>query len=262
MSTVNQRGKYQPYPAYQKSEAEWIGQLPFNWNLKRGKYVFHEINERSESGDEQLLSVSEYYGVKPRQDVAEEGELLSRAESLVGYKKCQVNDLAMNIMLAWKTGLGVSQYEGIISPAYAVFRFNLSVALPAYMHYLLRTEMYSGHFKTLSTGVIDSRLRLYPETFSTIEIVLPSMEEQRTIAAFLDYETARIDQLIAKQQQLIELLKEKRQAVISHAVTKGLNPNAPMKDSGVEWLGQVPEHWSTNRIGWSCQHCIKGQCFF
>lgn len=243
MSTANPLGKYQPYPEYLKSEAEWIGQLPSEWDLKRGKYVFSEINERSDSGDEQLLSVSEYYGVKPRQDVTEEGEFLSRAESLVGYKKCQVNDLAMNIMLAWKTGLGVSQYEGIISPAYAVFRFELSVAVPAYMHYLLRTEMYSGHFKTLSTGVIDSRLRLYPETFSTIEIVLPSIEEQRTIAAFLDYETARIDQLIAKQQQLIELLKEKRQAVISHAVTKGLNPNAPMKDSGVEWLGQVPEHW-------------------
>ncbi|MFM5692458.1 restriction endonuclease subunit S [Aeromonas veronii] len=250
MSAVNQLGKYQPYPAYQKSEAEWIGQLPSEWNLKRGKYVFHEINERSESGDEQLLSVSEYYGVKPRQDVAEEGEFLSRAESLVGYKKCQVDDLAMNIMLAWKTGLGVSEYEGIISPAYAVFRFYLSVAVPAYMHYLLRTEMYSGHFKTLSTGVIDSRLRLYPETFSTIEIVLPSVEEQRSIAAFLDYETARIDRLIAQQQRLIELLKEKRQAVISHAVTKGLNPNAPMKDSGVEWLGQVPEHWKVGSLRW------------
>ncbi|MFQ1831881.1 restriction endonuclease subunit S [Aeromonas veronii] len=248
MSAVNQLGKYQPYPAYQKSEAEWIGQLPSEWNLKRGKYVFHEINERSESGDEQLLSVSEYYGVKPRQDVAEEGEFLSRAESLVGYKKCQVDDLAMNIMLAWKTGLGVSEYEGIISPAYAVFRFYLSVAVPAYMHYLLRTEMYSGHFKTLSTGVIDSRLRLYPETFSTIEIVLPSVEEQRSIAAFLDYETARIDRLIAQQQRLIELLKEKRQAVISHAVTKGLNPDVPMKDSGVEWLGQVPKHWVVCKI--------------
>ncbi|HHQ4508143.1 TPA: restriction endonuclease subunit S [Aeromonas hydrophila] len=259
MSAVNQLGKYQPYPAYQKSEAEWIGQLPSEWNLKRGKYVFHEINERSESGDEQLLSVSEYYGVKPRQDVAEEGEFLSRAESLVGYKKCQVDDLAMNIMLAWKTGLGVSEYEGIISPAYAVFRFYLSVAVPAYMHYLLRTEMYSGHFKTLSTGVIDSRLRLYPETFSTIEIVLPSVEEQRSIAAFLDYETARIDRLIAQQQRLIELLKEKRQAVISHAVTKGLNPNAPMKDSGVEWLGQVPEHWVVGPIKYTLQS-KKGAC--
>jgi len=82
-----------------------------------------------------------------------------------------------------------------------------------------------------------------------INIPIPNIEEQRTIADFLDYETARIDQLIAKQQQLIELLKEKRQAVISHAVTKGLNPNAPMKDSGVEWLGQVPEHWVVSKFG-------------
>ncbi|RWW92764.1 restriction endonuclease subunit S [Aestuariirhabdus litorea] len=214
------------------------------------------MNERSELGEEQLLSVSEYYGVKPRQEAIGEGEHLSRAESLVGYKKCETDDLVMNIMLAWKTGLGVSGYDGIVSPAYSVFRFDPRKAWPNYMHYLLRTSLYTGHFKTLSTGVIDSRLRLYPETFSGVSILLPSLTEQRTIAAFLDYETARIDALIARQQRLIELLKEKRQAVISHAVTKGLNPDAPMKDSGVEWLGEVPEHWGlpkllyvTSRIG-------------
>lgn len=225
-----------------------VGEIPRNWQVLRGKYVFREIKELSYRGDETLLSVSEYYGVKPRQDTIEEGEFISRAESLIGYKKCQINDLAMNIMLAWKTGLGVSKYEGIISPAYSVFRFDTAIALPEYMNYLLRTKIYTDHFKSLSTGVIDSRLRLYPEVFGTVKILLPRFDEQVMVSAFLDHETAKIDKLIEKQQQLIELLKEKRQAVISHAVTKGLNPDVPMKDSGVEWLGEVPEHWRVSRV--------------
>ncbi|HIF9339179.1 TPA: restriction endonuclease subunit S [Photobacterium damselae] len=235
--------KYQAYANYKNEpNSEWLGAIPKHWKVLRGKYVFTEINERSENGDEVLLSVSEYYGVKPRSEKISEGEFLSRAESLSGYKKCNVNDLVMNIMLAWKRGQGVSKYVGIVSPAYSVFRF-FDNAYPDFMHYLFRTDLYTGHFKTRSTGVIDSRLRLYPESFFDVDVLIPSIEEQTQIAAFLDHETAKIDTLIEKQQQLIELLKEKRQAVISHAVTKGLNPDAPMKDSGVEWLGEVPEHW-------------------
>lgn len=240
--------KYKAYPEYKDSGVEWLGEIPTYWQTLRGKYVFKEVRELSTTGDETLLSVSEYYGVKPRQDTIEDGDFISRADSLIGYKKCQVNDLAMNIMLAWKTGLGVSNYDGIISPAYSVFRFDTAKAQPEYMHYLLRTKIYTTQFKSLSTGVIDSRLRLYPETFGIVEILLPSLGEQKKICAFLSHETAKIDNLIEKQQQLIELLKEKRQAVISHAVTKGLNPDVPMKDSGVEWLGEVPEHWIIKRL--------------
>jgi type I restriction enzyme S subunit len=235
-------GRYHSYLDYQNSGIEWLGDIPAGWKVFRGKFVFSEFGERSETGDEELLSVSEYYGVKPRGEVIDEGDFLSRAESLVGYKKCYKNDLVMNIMLAWKRGLGVTKYDGIVSPAYSVFRFHEN-ASPDYMHYLLRTDLFTGHFKTRSTGVIDSRLRLYPESFANVPILVPQIPEQIQIANFLDHETAKIDTLIDKQQQLIKLLKEKRQAVISHAVTKGLNPDAPMKDSGVEWLGEVPEHW-------------------
>lgn len=245
-------GKYQAYPEYKDSGVDFLGELPIGWSVLRGKYVFSEFAERSTTGEELLLSVSEYYGVKPRGEVIDEGDYLSRADSLIDYKKCAVNDLVMNIMLAWKCGLGVTKYEGIVSPAYSVFRFGPN-AHPDYMHYLLRTSTYTGHFKTRSTGVIDSRLRLYPESFGDVSIVLPTREEQITIANFLDHETAKIDTLIEQQRQLIQLLKEKRQAVISHAVTKGLSslnggPNAPMKDSGVEWFGEVPAHWDVCRV--------------
>lgn len=251
--------KYQAYANYKNEpNSEWLGAIPKHWKVLRGKYVFTEINERSKNGDEVLLSVSEYYGVKPRSEKISEGEFLSRAESLSGYKKCNVNDLVMNIMLAWKRGQGVSKYVGIVSPAYSVFRFFDNV-YPDFMHYLFRTDLYTGHFKTRSTGVIDSRLRLYPESFFDVDVLIPSIEDQTQIAAFLDHETAKIDTLIEKQQQLIELLKEKRQAVISHAITKGLNPDAPMKDSGVEWLGEVPEHWGVSRLGFHATKIGSGK---
>lgn len=242
--------RFSPYPEYKDSGECWIGDIPIDWKILRGKFLFREISERSECGEETLLSVSEYYGVKPRGEVVEEGQFLSRAESLEGYKKCQVDDLVMNIMLAWKRGLGVSRFDGIVSPAYSVFRFSKE-ADPDYMHYLLRTDIYTGHFKTRSTGVIDSRLRLYPESFFDTAIVVPRLSEQTQIAKFLEHETAKIDRLIEKQEELIRLLKEKRQAVISHAVTKGLNPPAPLKDSGIEWLGHVPTHWDVKNYRYS-----------
>lgn len=236
------------YPSYYEPESGWIGELPSGWDVLRGKFVFSEFQERSETGDELLLSVSEYYGVKPRQDAIDDEEFLTRAETLVGYKKVGINDLAMNIMLAWKKGLGVSKYSGIVSPSYSVFRFGRK-ADPDFMHYLLRTDLYADYFKARSTGIMDSRLRLYPDSFRDIQIVLPPSEQQKQIVAFLNYETAKIDALIEKQQQLLALLGEKRQAVISHAVTKGLNRDAPMRDSGVEWLGKVPVHWKIKKLG-------------
>ena len=256
--------KYKQYAKYKDSGVEWLGEIPKYWEILRGKYVFQEFRERSTTGEEELLSVSEYYGVKPRSEKISEGDHLSRAESLIDYKKCYKNDLVMNIMLAWKRGLGVSNYDGIVSPAYSVFRFKKNIH-PYFMHHLFRTDLYTSHFKTRSTGVIDSRLRLYPESFLDIEILIPAYDEQTRIANFLDYETAQIDTLIEKQKTLISLLKEKRQAVISHAVTKGLDSNAPMKDSGVEWLGEVPEHWGVQPLRYvgNCQNGINiGAEFF
>ena len=230
------------YPAYKDSGVEWLGEMPEHWVLKRFKQMFIERSERSADGSEELMSVSAYYGVKPRLETLDEGDHLTRAESLEGYKICRKNDLVINIMLAWNRGLGFAWSDGIVSPAYSVF----SVAdgsWPAYLDYLVRSDEMIRYYKSFSAGVIDSRLRLYPESFGRLYAAVPPSKEQVQIARFLDHETARIDALIEEQQRLIELLKEKRQAVISHAVTKGLNPDAPMKDSGVEWLGEVPDHW-------------------
>lgn len=238
---------FPPYPKYKPSGVEWLGDVPEHWEVRRFKTVFHERQERSLLGEETLLSVSAYTGVSPRSEVIDDGEHLSRAESLEGYKVCYKNDLVMNIMLAWNRGLAVTSFDGIVSPAYSVFQV-VDDSNPGFLNYLMRSDEYILYFKAFSAGVIDSRLRLYPDTFAQLSCCRPPLAEQRQIAAFLDRETGKIDELVAGQRRLIELLKEKRQAVISHAVTRGLNPNAPTKPSGIQWLGNIPEHWEVKRL--------------
>jgi type I restriction enzyme S subunit len=230
------------YPSYKDSGVEWLGAVPAHWELKRFKRIFKERETRSVLGDEMLLSVSAYTGVSPRSEVIDDGDHLSRAESLVGYKVCVKDDLVMNIMLAWNRGLAFTQHDGIVSPAYCVFSV-VDNSLPRFLNYLVRSDEYTLYFKAFSAGVIDSRLRIYPDTFGRLVCSVPPPAEQAAIAAFLDGETAKIDELVLEQQRLIALLREKRQAVISRAVTKGLDPDVEMKPSGIEWLGQVPAHW-------------------
>lgn len=201
------------------SGVEWLGEIPAGWKVVRNKEIFVEVDDRSETGEETLLAVSEYYGVKPRAEVIAEGEFLSRAESLVGYKRLRTDDLAMNFMLAWKSGLGFSRCDGIISPAYAVFRLKSPEANPKYLHYLLRSPHAAAEFKRWSYGIIDSRLRLYPDVFLSLRCLLPPLAEQREIAAYLDRETGKIDALIGKVEGAIALLREYRAALISAAVT-------------------------------------------
>ena len=235
------------YQEYKNIGVKWLGQIPSGWDVKRFKQVFVERDERSTDGSQTLLSVSAYTGVSPRSEIRDQDEHISRSESLEGYKVCYPNDLVINIMLAWNRGLGVSSYYGIVSPAYCVFKI-IDESEPDFLDYLVRTDEYTAYFKAFSSGVIDSRLRIYPDTLGALNVGLPNKDEQKIIAKFLNYETAKIDMLVAEQEKLIGLLKEKRQVVISNAVTKGLDPAVNLKGSGVEWLGEVPEHWKVLKI--------------
>lgn len=235
------------YPEYKESEVHWLGETPSHWTICRYKTVFRERTERSINGYETLLSVSAYTGVSRRSEIIEEGDHLSRADSLEGYKVCYPGDLVMNIMLAWNRGLGFASEHGIVSPAYSVFEV-VADADARFLDYLVRSDSSIWYYKAFSAGVIDSRLRLYPDTFGSLYCALPVVDEQRAVTTFLDRETAKIDALIAEQEKLLALLAEKRRATISHAVTRGLNPNAPMKDSGIPWLGEVPTHWEVGAV--------------
>ena len=246
-----------PSHSYKDSVVEWLGEIPNHWDGNRSKYVFSEIVDKTEDGEGDLLSVSEYYGVAKRKDKVAEGDWVSRAETLEGYKKCYKHDLIMNIMLAWKKAMGISAYDGLVSPAYGVYRF-IQDSHSMYFHHLLRTDLYATEYKKHSTGVIESRLRLYSDRFFNIPLLLPPLPEQQAIAKFLDSKTQTIDRVISIKEKQILHLKELRTAIINQAVTKGLDPNVPMKDSGVEWLGEIPEHWEVKRIKFVSKLITKG----
>lgn len=225
-----------------------VGQIPSSWTTKRIGYLFKEKTQLSLPEERwELLSVSEYYGVAQKKETIAENDFLTRAESLVGYKVCRPGDLVSNIMLTWKGALGVSDHAGIVSPAYCVYCSNDQV-VPRYAHYLFRTKAYTSLFKAYSTGIIDSRLRLYTDKFFKLKCLLPSKNEQTAIVNFLDTKCAEFDSLTADIEKQIETLQEYKKSVITEAVTKGLDPNVEMKDSGVEWIGKVPMHWKTTRL--------------
>lgn len=235
------------HKSYKESGLDWIDSIPSHWGLMKFKFLFKEINERSSEGIEDLLSVSQYTGVTKKRDNIEEGGMLTNASTLEGYKRVCAGDLVSNIMLAWNGSLGFSPYDGITSPAYSVYRL-LGGYNRQYFHYLLRSEVYKAEFKRNSSGVIESRLRLYTDDFYRIYSLVPPINEQNAIAGFLDTKTTLIDKAIAIKEKQIELLKERRQILIHRAVTRGLNPNVKMKESGVECIGEIPINWEVKKL--------------
>jgi len=235
------------YERYKPSGIEWIGEIPEHWHIERVKWIFFETKEVSKEGNEELLSVSEYYGIARKKEMIGVDDILVRANTLEGYKVVRKGDLVINIMLAWKRGLGISDYDGIVSPAYCAYRLKKDYT-PRYFHYLYRTDLYVSEFRRNSTGIIDSRLRMYSEDFFRIMSIIPPTNEQTSIANYLDRKTAQIDDLIAKKQKLIDLLNEEKTVIINQAVTKGLDPNTPTKDSGIPLLGEMPKHWDAKKL--------------
>lgn len=236
-----------PYAEYKESGQEWLGNVPAHWDVRRTKLLLREVDSRSSTGKEQLLRVSQYTGVTQRKAADGSDAPDTRAASLVGYKRVAVNDLVINIMLAWNGSLGASRYDGIASPAYCVYRFTKD-ALPWYYHELFRLPLYKGRIKTASTGVVESRLRLYSDDLGRIEVLLPPPDEQAAIVRFLDHANRKIDGFIRAKRKLIGLLNEQKQAIIHRAVTRGLDPDVPLKPSGVPWLGEIPRHWEVMQL--------------
>ena len=210
------------------------------------------MEERSVSGNEELLSVSHYTGVTLKRDSLEnENDFISNAESLEGYKKVAQGDLVINIMLAWNGSLGISPYNGITSPAYCVYRAK-DDNNPEYFGYLFSTNLLKTEFRKKSTGIIDSRLRLYSDKLFSIFSIVPPIMEQNLIVDYIKKQSKKIDNFITKKQQFIALLKEQRQSVINETVTKGINKKVKLKDSGIKWLGNIPEHWEVRKL----KYCI------
>ena len=235
-----------PYPETKPSRIEWLPILPNGWEIHRAKYSFQEADDRSESGGEELLSVSHKTGVTPR---SQKNITMFMAESYEGHKVCRPGDVVVNTMWAWMAAIGVSRYVGIVSPAYGIYRPRTADRFePKFLDYLLRTEVYRAEYLRSSRGVTTSRLRLYPPDFLNIPFVQPPLDEQRLIVRFLDWHGAQTAKLVRAKKKIIALLNEQKQAIIHRAVTRGLDPNAKLKPSGIPWLGDVPEGWEVKRL--------------
>jgi type I restriction enzyme, S subunit len=229
------------YPSYRQDGIEWLGDVPSAWFVRRFRFVFRESGEKIEAevvGP--MLSVSGYRGIEVKEYDDENRKRLE--DELVGYRIVRSGQLVVNTMWLNYAGLGVSAHEGHVSPAYRSYWIGPE-ADGRFIHHLMRSSVYVQGYTRLLTGIRPNSLQMSRDDLMDFPVLLPPMQDQVAIAAFLDRETAKIDALVEEQRRLIELLKEKRQAVISYAVTKGLTPDVPMKDSGVEWLGDVPAHW-------------------
>lgn len=243
------------YPQYKKAGLPWLSEVPVGWEVKRAKHVFKIINERSKTGEEEKLTVSSKNGVVPRRG---ENVTMFMAASYVGHKLCWPGDLVVNSLWAWANGLGFSNHHGLVSTAYSVYRPlpDFAEAAP-YLHYLLRSSAFQWELQVGSKGIWTSRLQLTDDTFLRMPILLPPLAEQRQIVAFLDHHTRQINRLVRAKRRLIGLLQEQKQALIHRAVTQGLDAQAPMKASGVAWLGAVPGHWEVKRLKLVLQNIVQ-----
>ena len=199
------------------SGVEWIGEIPEHWEVKRAKYLFNEVDERSVDGSEELLSVSHMTGVTPR---SEKKVSMFLAEGYTGSKTCQKDDLVFNIMWAWMGALGVSDWHGIVSSSYGIFRQQKKKTINSrYLEYLLKTTTYIEHYNKVSTGLHSSRLRFYGHMFFDMELGYPTKNEQDDIVAYIDKQSTKINETINLQNQQIEKLKEYKTTLINSAVT-------------------------------------------
>ena len=235
--------QFKKYPSYKNSGVEWLGVVPEHWGVNRFCYLFDE-NKKKNIGLQETNVLSLSYGNIKEKNINDNKGLLP--ESFETYQIIESNDIVFRFtdLQNDKRSLrsAISKYHGIITSAYIAVKTKQNAD---FYNYLFRAYDLQKVFYSMGEGM---RQSLKMDELNKMPVVLPNKDEQKRIVSFLDTETARIDTLIAKQEKLIELLEEQRKSIISHAVTKGLNPNAPMKDSGVEWLGQVPEHWNISKL--------------
>jgi type I restriction enzyme S subunit len=224
------------YPKYKDSGVEWLGQVPEHWDSKRVGYFFNERREKVSDRDFPALSVTKN-GIVPQLDTA------AKTDDNDNRKKVCKGDFVINSRSDRNGSAGASELDGSVSLINIVLRPQENVHTP-FIHHLLRSQPFQQEFYRNGQGIVADLWTTNYSAMRDIRLAMPPLHEQKRIAVFLDRETGKIDELVAEQRRLMELLKEKRQAVISHAVTRGLNPAAPLKPSGIEWLNDIPAHWS------------------
>lgn len=230
------------------SGIEWVGAIPNHWRVSKIKQI---VRWKSVKGQPDLPVLSLYrdYGVIPKDSRDDNHNVTSLDTS--GYKVVEHGDLVINKMKAWQGSLAVSEYNGIVSPAYHICKITSENICKKYLHYLLRDASYLPEYMRLSTGLRVGQWDLSFDDFKNIPFLVPPLAEQERIVAFLDAQCAEIDAVLEKTRASIEEYKKLKQAVITQAVTKGIRGDRPMKDSGIEWIGDIPAEWRKTQL----RHC-------
>lgn len=231
------------------SGVEWIGEIPEDWDIKRLKAVLCERNESNNPiKTDYILSLTNDRGVIPYDEKGDVGN--KSKEDLSGYKLAYLNDIILNSMNVIIGSVALSKYYGCVSPVYYMLYPRNPMDDVRYYNYIFQTKEFQSKLKGYGNGIMEIRMRIQMSKLNTVELPIPDAATQTRIADYLDEKCGKIDRYIEKQQKIIDKLKEYKQAVITEAVTKGLDPDAPMKDSGIEWIGMIPEHWDVKKFGY------------
>ena len=233
-----------PYAEYKESGQEWLGGVPSHWKVPRIKTVLQEKDARTRDGSGTLLSLTRNRGLIARSDMTEK---IHGARTLAGYKLYMPGEIVMNRMQAWSGMFGAGPIAGLVSPDYAVFK-ALGQELVGFLLARIKAPDLVSQFALQSRGIGSGFNRLYSDRLGAITISLPPPDEQAAIVRFLDHANRKIDGFIRAKRKLIALLGEQKQVIIHRAVTRGLNPNVPLKSSGISWLGEIPAHWNIRPI--------------
>lgn len=227
------------------SGIEWIGEIPEGWEVSQLKYA---TRWKSEKGcpDAPVLSLYRDFGVVPKDSRDDNHNVTSLDTS--NYKVVDIGDLVINKMKAWQGSMAVSDYRGIVSPAYHVCSITSNKVNKRYLHHLLRNPAYLPEYARLSTGMRIGQWDLGFDDFKNIPFLIPPLDEQAKIADYLDNGCASLDAMLSKTRSSIEEYKKLKQAVITQAVTKGVRGEREMKDSGVEWIGEIPKYWNIGKL--------------
>ena len=228
------------YARYKDSGISWIGDVPEHWECCTLRKYLTFVSDKGYP-DEQLLSVTREQGVIIRNKESKEENHNFIPEDLSGYKLVKKGQFAINKMKSWQGSYAVSEYTGIVSPAYYIC--NLRFDYKPFFNLAIRSKAYIPFFTMYSKGIRVDQWDLSPVGLKSIPFFQPPLSEQKAIAEYLDKKTAQINELVSAKQKQIELLKEYKQSVIANAVTGKLNKNCRMKDSGISWIGKIPENW-------------------
>ena len=230
------------YSEYKESGIPWIGKIPSHWDIIPLR-AFLELTSNKGYGHMPLLSVTREKGIVLRGDKGDDDKNNIIPEDLSNYKLVKAGDFVINKMKSWQGSYGLSDYDGIVSPAY--FTYKLKFPNKSFFSRALRSKAYIPFFMQYSKGIRVDQWDLKQNALKSIPFFVPPKDEQEAIVAYLDKVTADMDKAIAAKERIIASLEERLKIIITHAVTRGINPDTPLKNSGIDWLGQIPAHWET-----------------